>query len=194
MLGSSNIKMALKTRRTSTPRMNEVSGGATWLDDKYPATRVRQGATQKPDFDTTNMGLLFPQNDPDEIAYIIAQMNHDYYPESAISPHIHFLQDQATTPTFKIDYRWYENNSDPTGAFTTLTVNEFVFPYTSGSILQIAEFPMIEGNGIDTVSSMLDIKLYRDDNDVSGDVLVKEFDIHYQRDTTGSWSEYIKYG
>jgi len=29
---------------------------ARWDDLRFPASRIRQGATQKPDFDTTNLG------------------------------------------------------------------------------------------------------------------------------------------
>ena len=56
----------------------------------------------------------------------------------------------------------------------------------------MSEFPDIEGTNIDTVSSMMDIRLYRDDNIVSGDVLAKEFDIHYQIDGMGSDFEFVK--
>jgi len=170
-------------------------GAAQWDDLKFPATTLRQGATTKPDFDATNLGLLFPQNDATEIVYIIAQIPHEWKLESAISPHIHFVQDfdhTVTTPVFKMDYRWYKNGADPTGSFTTITASTFVFTYTSGSILQIVSFPDISATGIDTVSSVLDIKLYRDDNVVTGDILVKEFDIHYQIDSFGSDTEFTK--
>ena len=177
---------------------NVWSGNKTnkivWDDLRFPATRIRQGATSKPDFDTTNLGLLFPQNDNTEIAYIIAQMPHEWQLESGLKPHIHYVQDEAQEPVFKIDYRWYKNGSDPTGSFTTITASTFEFTYTSGSIMQIVSFPEIDGTGIDTVSSILDIKLYRDDNVVTGDVLVKEFDIHYIKDSLGSRSEFIKAG
>ena len=168
------------------------SGGIVWDDLRFPSSRLRQGATQKPDFDTTNLGLLFPQNDDAEIAYAIAQMPHEWKLESGLRPHIHFIQDSSDEPVFKIDYRWYKNNGDPTGAFITLTCNAMVFTYTAGTILQICSFPEIDGTGIDTVSSILDIKIYRDDNVVAGDVLVKEFDIHYQKDSVGSRQEFIK--
>lgn len=45
---------------------------------------------------------------------------------------------------------------------------------------------------IDTVSSVMDIKIYRDDDIVTGDVLVKEFDIHYEINTPGSREEFTK--
>lgn len=176
------------TRSMRALNSNEVR----WRDDKYPATLLRQGATLKPDFDTTNLGLLFPQNDATEIAYIISQINHEWVLESGLKPHIHYVQDEADEPVFKMDYRWYKNGADPTGGFTTITASTFAFTYTAGSILQIVSFPEISGSGIDTVSSILDIKLYRDDNVVTGDILVKEFDIHYQVDDRGSHIEFTK--
>lgn len=163
-----------------------------WDDMRFPATRLRQGVSIKPDFDETNLGLLFPQNDATEIVYIIAQLPHSYKHETSLKPHLHYVQDEAAEPVFKIDYRWYENGADPTGSFTTITANTFAFTYTSGSIMQIISFPEISGSGIDSVSSILDIKLYRDDNVVTGDILVKEFDIHYEIDTPGSRDEFAK--
>ena len=131
-------------------------GDATqWDDLKFPATTLRQGATTKPDFDPVDVGLLFPQNDSGEIVYIIAQMPHEWKLETDIHPHIHYVQDfdhTVTTPAFKMDYRWYKNGEDPTGSFTTITANTFVFPYTSGSILQIVSFPAIDATGIDAVN------------------------------------------
>lgn len=163
-----------------------------WDDLRFPATRIRQGATAKPDFDITNMGLLFPQNDATEIAYIIGQMPHSYVLESALHPHIHYLQDEAQEPIFKLDYRIYKNGENPTGSFTTITANNFLFTYTSGSIMQLLSWPDIDMTGIDTVSAIIEFKLYRDDNIVTGDILVKEFDIHYQIDGEGSRQEYVK--
>ena len=165
---------------------------AQWDDLRFPATTVRQGSTLKPDFDTTDVGLLFPQNDPLEIAYIIGQMPHEWKLESEIKPHIHYIQDEVTVPVFKIDYRIYKNGDAPP-AFTTLTTSGTpALTYTSGSIAQIMSFPAIDMTGIDAVSAIVDVKLYRDDNVVSGDVLVKEFDFHYQKDTFGSRQAFVK--
>ena len=150
---------------------NQPKENVVWDDLKFPATRIRQGATAKPDFDTTDIGLLFPQNDATEIAYIIGQFPHERKNGSDISPHIHFIQTSASEPVFKIDYRWYKNGDTPP-SFTTLTTNSFVFTYTSGSILQIVSFPDIDGSSIDAISSVIDVMLYRDDNVVTGDVMV----------------------
>ena len=179
--------------KTSNPISQEVRGGIVWDDLRFPAIQLKLGATTKPDFDYTNLGLLFPQNDASEIIYIIAQIPHEWKLGTNLRPHIHFIQSAALQPVFKMDYRWYKNGSDPTGVFTTITANSFAFSYPgSGSILQIVSFPEIDGSNIDTVSSILDIRIYRDDNVVSGDVLVKEFDIHYQIDALGSRQEFVK--
>ncbi len=170
-----------------------TDGDATVYDDlRFPFTRDKQGQSAKPDFDFTNLGLLFPQNDATEIVYLIAQFLHSRKSGSNIYPHLHYVQDEAQEPVFKMDYRWHNNGDDPTGGFTTITASTFVFTYTSGSILQIVSFPAIDGSSINDVSSMMDIKFYRDDNVVGGDVLVKEFDIHFEIDTMGSRTEFTK--
>jgi len=163
-----------------------------WDDMRSPATTIRQGATNKPDFDATNLGLLFPQNNATEIAYSILQFPHGYKEGSNIKPHLHYIQDEASDPVFKIDYKWYNADTAIPVSFTTLTQTGTAFTWSSGSLHQIATFPEIVGTGM-KLSSMFDVKIYRDDNVVAGDVLVKEFDIHYQIDQErGSRQEFIK--
>lgn len=164
---------------TSSSYANEPSEIIGWDDLKAPASTIRQGATLKPSYSTAENGLLFPQNDDTEIAYIVLQFPHEMKKGSDISPHIHFIQTSVNIPVFKIDYRWYKNGDTVPATWTTLSTSSLMFAYTSGNMLQIAAFPDIDGSGVDTVSSILDIKLYRDDNIVTGDVLLKEFDVHY---------------
>jgi len=172
--------------------MNKAGPDFGWEDIKAPATQTKVGSNLKPDFDFTNLGLLFPQDDATEIAYVILQFPHNRRDNSPIHPHIHYLQTSSASPTFKIDYRWYENNATP-GAFTTIAQVGNAFPYSSGSIIQIATFPEIDGTAIQSVSSIFEAKIYRDDDAVTGDVLYKEFDLHYQIDQPlGSRNEFIK--
>ena len=178
---SDNAPLALRSRQV-------------WDDERFPLTRDKQGQTAKPDYDFTNMGLLFPQDDDTEIVYISHQFSHGWVLGSDITPHIHYVQDEAEEPVFKLAYRWYENGGDPTGSFTVISASTFTFTYTSGSILQRALFPAIDASAINSLSSMLDMKLYRDDNVVSGDVLTKEFDLHCLFDTMGSVGVYSKLG
>lgn len=162
-----------------------------WDDLRAPATTIRQGASTKPDFDTTNIGLLFPQNNAAEVAYSILQFPHGYDEGSNIRPHIHYIQNGATDPVFKIAYRWYDVHEDGDVAFTTLT-QDGVSQVVADGFHVIATFPEIDGTG-KKLSSIFDVKIWRDDNVVSGDVLMKEFDIHYQTDQErGSRQEFIK--
>lgn len=170
----------------------QQGGQYRWTDLKFPLTRDKQGQAQKPDYDFTNMGLLFPQNDATEIVYLTSQFPHEGR-NSEIRPHIHFVQSVAAQPTFQIDYRIVENGDNNSyKGFTTLSAVVFAFTWVSGDLMQIASFPSIDVSGLTSVSWMMDIKLYRNDNTVAGDVLGKEFDIHYQLDDWGSRQEFVK--
>lgn len=173
--------------------VNDILYKDTFFEDmRFNATRIRQGATAKPDFDTTNLGLLYPQNDDTEIGYISDQMPHAWKIGTSIYPHIHYWQDEAQETVFKLDYRFADNGTDPSGSFTTIAASNFVFTYTSGTILQIIAFPSIDLSAFSGLSLWFDFKLYRDDNIVTGDVLLKGFDFHYEIDRPGSRDEFTK--
>lgn len=167
-----------------------------WDDLRAPFSQTRQGALLKPDFDTTNVGLLFPQNDDTEITYIIMQLPHKYKLGTNIHPHIHWQQMNGNTVVWKFDYKWFDVGEAVPGAFTTVTANAQAFTWAAGNLHQIDMFPAISGAGIGSVSSILLLKVYRDDNVDAGagggDALAFEFDIHYEIDTLGSQSEFVK--
>lgn len=167
--------------------------GIRWTDRSFPFTPSQiNPVTTKPDFDFTRLGLLFPQNDPLEKVYILNQMDHRKKFETAIRPHVHFIQEEANLPTFKLDYKFYNNGTDEPGAFTTIaTTGVGAFTWTGNPMMQIVPFPeiLLVGEGI---SAHLDLVFYRDDNVVTGDVLVKYFDYHYQMDSDGSRQEFVK--
>jgi len=168
----------------------DSDNGIVWEDMRFPLTRDKQGQSQKPDFDFVNIGLLFPEGIDSEIVYIIGQFSHTIKPNSNIRPHIHWMQSQEATPTFKIDYRLYINGGHAPTTWTTLSTNGGVYDYVSGDLIQISSFGEIDGNGLVFPSSMIEVKLYRDDSDVSGDILAKEFDIHFQVNSAGTDQEY----
>lgn len=170
---------------------------AGWDDVTNPTTYTKLGSNNKPDFDFTNIGLLFPQNDAGEKIYITGQMRHAWEGSdgrtTTVHPHIHYVQGEAGSPTFALEYRFYANGgSIPSlASISTDDGPGLAFPYVSGSILQIIQFPAITLSGLGS-STWYDIVLYRDDNVVSGDVLVKAFDWHAKFDALGSRSEYSK--
>lgn len=168
------------------------SGAAMPYDDwTFPFTQVKQGANLKPDFDETNVGLLFPQNDPSEKIFMIGQTPHARAVDSDLMPHIHWTQKAATAVTFKLDYKWYNAGEAEPAGWTTLTSVDNVFSYVSGSLAQITTFPTITGTGM-RPSSIMKCKFYRDDNTTTGDVLADQFDFHIRRDGMGSANPYTK--
>lgn len=166
--------------------------GTRWDDKSFPATFTKRGANDKPDFDFTNVGLLFPQNDPSEKVYGNDQMLHAKKLGTALRLHVHFVQDSASLPIFKLDYR-YHNNGIAIPSFTTIaTVDGIAFEYPGFPIIQIISFPYISAPSGETLSANFDLIFYRDDNVVSGDVLVKFLDYHFESDSGGSRQEFIK--
>lgn len=173
------------------------NGDATTFDDlSFPAVLVKRGANTKPDFDYTNIGLLFPQNDTAEKIYFTAQMPHRKKLGSPVYLHVHYTQTSAALPVFTAEYREYNNGEAVPGSWTTINTSDAggskgLFTYTSGTLLQIGAFPAI-ALGTESVSKNIDVILYRQDNAVTGDVLVKFIDFHFEIDSTGSSSEYTK--
>ena len=169
--------------------------GTKWIDILGSATTSRLGITSKPDFDFTNLGLLFPQDDPSEKIYRIEQIHHFKKLNSEVHLNVHFIQTEVTLPIFKADYRYYNNGETPP-SFTTIDTSlespKFTYP-GSGSIVQILEFAPIPAVANETLSAVLEVIFYRDDNIITGDVLVKSIDIHIEKDAAGSRLEYIKF-
>lgn len=161
-------------------------------DRTMPSTRTRQGNTQKPDFDETNVGLLFPQNDPAEILFMDDQLPHTWEEGTTIYPHVHWTQAQNLNVTWKLAYKWTNPNQAPAGAFTTVTLDTLFFTYTAGNLHQISYLPGgISGAG-KTISSILKMKLYRQDNVYVGDALEDSFDYHMKLNSLGSRSQWTK--
>jgi hypothetical protein len=170
-----------------------LTGTGTVFDDlMVQMTQGLQGANAKPDFDNTNVGLLFPNNNSTERVYLNVQLPHNWKEGSTIYPHVHWHQSAATTPVFQMDYRW-ANIGAAAGSWTTAyTMSTKAATYTSGTIHQISSNAAgIDGTG-KTMSSILQIKLYRNDSAYQGDCLVTSFDIHYEIDSLGSNTEYGK--
>ena len=179
--------------------------GTSWGDMVTPLTRTQQGANNKPDFDTGRIGLLFPGGgDTSEKVYLTFQFQHNKKMNTFISPHVHYVQGVTGTPIFEYYYKWYSPGAiiPHTGTWSTGTTaagSRAVFSYgtgtaASGTIMQIAEFPDVPypAGLTEGVSSHFDMILWRNDSVVSGDVLVKSVDLHYEIDAFGSDDEYTK--
>jgi len=209
--GDGNVSEGLENRYTETEvdlllgnKVTVVAGSSLvddiqiasttiprWDDLFFPLSQSKLGANLKPDFDFTNNGLLFPRNDTSEYVLFTVQMPHSWLVGSAIYPHLHYIQNANTQPVFTLQYRWTNIGAVESGTWTTITLNTNTQTYTSGNLHQVLKGTSIDGTG-KTISSILDIKLYRNDNVYVGDLLAKQFDIHYQVDSFGSRQEYVK--
>ena len=172
------------------------SGSATtWNDIFFPLTTARRGANNFPVFSETEVAYVFPSSDTSHIMYMVGQMPHDRKVGSDISPHVHWKQTQSGSPVFKLDYKWFGIGQDISATWNTLVMDKRVIPYTSGSVHQLNYGDMISGSIVDPtvgVSSIIIMKLYRDDNAYAGNAVAYQFDIHYQQDSVGSRTEYSK--
>ena len=171
-----------------------MSGSATvWDDMFFPLTTAKQGQADKPPFNTTEIAYMFPSGDTSHIMYIIAQFPHDWATGTEVSPHVHWKQDSSGSPVFKMDYKWYGLRDIFPTSFNTYVMDRKTFPYTSGSIQQLnSGSAPISGSHITGVSSIMLIKLYRDDTAYSGDAATYQFDIPIMKNSLGSRTEYIK--
>jgi hypothetical protein len=170
-----------------------MSGSATvWDDIFFPLTTAKQGQTDKPPFSTTEVAYLYPSGDTSHIMYMVAQFPHSMKIGSTIQPHVHWKQNHSGSPVFKMDYKWHDIGVDSPANFTTYTMSTRAINYTSGSIHQLNYGTGISGSSITGISSIMLIKLYRDDTAYTGDVITYQFDIHYLRDSLGSREEFSK--
>lgn len=171
-----------------------ATGSATCWDDLFfPLTVAKQGQTDQPQFSATEIAYLFPQNDTSHIMYIIVQLPHDWEIGTEIHPHVHWKQNKSGSVIYKMDYKWFDLGKDIPSTFQTYVMDENAVEYTSGSIHQLnTGSALISGSHIESVSSIMLLKLYRDDNTYIGDAITYQFDIHIKKDTIGSRTELLK--
>jgi len=164
---------------------------SAWEDLRFAAAPGQANpVTDKPDFNFDEIGFLFPQADSTEIVYMAAQLPHAYIEGSDIGPHIHWKQDDAAVATWVMAYKWFNIGADPdTVPWDTIRASVGEQTYVSGSLHQITELGLLDGTG-KTKSSLMSIKIWRNDNDLTGDALYYEFDIHHKKDKLGSREEY----
>lgn len=172
-----------------------LHGAATAWDDLLVELRESvTGQTLKPDWDATHLGLLFPRLSTTEFVTFNFQMPHRWKEGSAVYPHVHFLQDQNLTPTFKIDYRWVNIGAAVPDFTTGHTLGTIVGTetWTTGLLHRIVHNATgISGTG-KTFGSLLQVKLYRDDDTYVGDCIAVSFGLHFEIDSFGTSSEYAK--
>jgi hypothetical protein len=167
-----------------------LSGGATaWDDMQVPLTQGRQGATDKPAFDYTNVGYSFIK-DSTEIIYGTSELPHGWKLSSNLSPHIHCQQTSATdTAVFMLKWKWHNLGSvlDANWKYTILGTRAYAYP-GSGTIQQLVYGAPLDATG-KTLSSVLVYELKRRNGTGSAtSICVYNLGFHYEVDGFGSES------
>lgn len=176
----------------------------TWDDLRFPLIGNRlDSASGRIDYNYIECTVDFDINAryPEEPICFVAQMPHSKKIGTVIRPHIHWVQEQNQVPNWLFSYRVY-NNGDPVPTFTNVAYSQSLFPYTSGSIMQLTLFPDIILPSPENVSAGCDMILYRDSANASGlfsgldpytiIAKAKEVDIHFEIDSLGSSQEFTK--
>jgi len=192
-----NLPQDPNTLRENVRIMHEV-----WDDMRAPASALKIPAgLNPPTWDDTFIGWLFEGTGvatPDEAIFAIFHLPHTYREGTSVVPHVHW---QATSNLlgnvyWQLEYVWL-NTGDvqgPAGGLTTI----FITPAVSGAVLtmQYSEFaPLVKVNA--TVSSTIACILTRMSTDIgdsyADNALLKEFDMHFQKDALGSVGQVRKW-
>lgn len=159
------------------------------------------------DYDYTELVLEYTDTAryPQEFAGSVSQTIHSRKEDSDIRPHIHWIQTSDNTPNILVEYRW-QNNGEVASAWElkALTGIDNIFDFTESGMEQITAFNLPEGHGVGkNLSATFEVKIYRDSQNASGLFsgvdsytgawALKYYDIHLQKDTNGSFAEFVKY-
>lgn len=169
-------------------------GSVFWDDLRFPAQGVYPpGLASDPTWDATNIGWSFSPT-VTNILQMVCQLPHSYKEGTSIYPHVHWEPSNTDTGNtlWRLGYRW-RNNGETAAALTT---QDILVPAGGTALtLQIDSFAALTKANA-TISSILDIELSRIGGDgtdtFTGNAILKEFDIHFMKDTDGSLNEWIK--
>lgn len=178
-------------------------GNATTFEDlqgsvlnlQRQGTGVSLNATENSVDFTTSANL-------NDYIYDNFQVPHAWSVGSDLMIHCHWWQAEGNLPNFLVRYRWQVQGEAKTTTWTDIPFTVSAFTYSSGTLNQIsygAVIPAPVGAGL---SDVLDIRFFRDTANTSGEftgtdpysatVALKFLDIHVERDTMGSRTEYTK--
>ena len=188
-----------RTKFNSSGEMSHEGTATQWDDILGAVTGVKLNDTKGTvGFDYNEGSLVFePGGDitvDNDCVWFNIQKMHAVKTDSELRMHIHYTQTDTTERVFTLKYRVQPNGGTKTTTWTTTTATcnaaSHVFPYTSGSINQIVQFPAIDWSAVG-ISSTVQFRLARTDS-LTGNVEATFIDGHVELDSQGSNQEYVK--
>jgi hypothetical protein len=146
--------------------------------------------------------------------YFHAQLPHSYKPGTDIEPHIHVRLDPADEGAagqkllLEFEYVWVNMGEDRPNNSTIISINHEVASHDLESDNLLISFGFISKPDAQ-ISSLLDCRFSRitfdpnwsknfwtpqglENDSFLGNLIFKEFDFHYQKDSRGSAERYVK--
>jgi hypothetical protein len=178
----------------SATQFDDLSAGAMTLQQTGPGVSLN--------IPECSVDFTSDSNLSDYVVQSI-QLSHAWKLNSIIFPHIHFVQTTNAVPNFLLQYRWQIDGGATKTDWTNLICNIAAFAYSSGSLNQIAHTSAgITPPSGAMLSDGVEFRVIRDNANTSGlfagtdpvnaTVSIKYFDIHIQKDSIGSNTEYSK--
>lgn len=194
---------SLNRSRTSSIKdflLEAGTGGLVWTDLLTPASGINlPGAVADAKRDSTT-GMIKFEGNADEVIAGSAQMPHSWA-GTPIRPHIHLrfptaAADKATRWLFEYDRAAINGDfTNDYGTYTTLATITVANPNNAKKSV-IASFGELDmtGYGMSTCIAWRITRLASSDelDTDTGDVILTDFDIHYQLDSSGSRRETSK--
>lgn len=171
-----------------------------WDDLRTPATAVRLSGIKPPVLTEYKGGLVLEfedKNAPNEQQiFFIIQMPHSWKEGTDILPHMHWVPAANTggldrTVSWRLSYSWANENTEDFPAATTIDVTANINNQLDQHIH--TDFTPISGAG-KFLSSMLICSLTRlsDTDTFIGSAYFLEVDFHYEINSPGSETEFVK--
>jgi len=172
----------------------------TWDDLRFPPSLSKKipGKEAKDQIYKSTVVLKFEDGADQGITFVV-QLPHDYKFGSDLRPHMHMVMPVAGSASgvqnIKFDMTYCAANlNEAFGAELNLSITADVQSRAS-DLHGLVPLGTIDGSAIDDVSTMILCSLTRDvsvaDN-FTEDIYLLEVDIHYEKDSTGSETEYTK--
>lgn len=188
------LKIGTQTNNTSFEADGTMiaRGTATCFDDlQAPFTLGKQGNTNYPVFTADSSYFTFNVDSVPATGYVMYftfQLPHTWKEGTTIYPHIHYKHENGVgSPNFIVKYKWF-NNGSASGSFGWYRLDSYTTQADGKSAIAY-KTTGISGAG-KTISSLFTCMVYL--RAAPDGVKAYTFDIHYEKNTLGSHTEYTK--